>query len=485
MEDIFVFDKNDNGVTLVKCNSNVDIAVIPNFFEGEPVTIIGSMVFNPRIKAVVIPDSVEIIENLAFWYCTQIEEIILPKNLKIIKKSAFSYCKSLTEIIFPQSLEKIGVECFAYCKNLQKIESLSNQTKISNSAFMACNKLEKVDFHTLKFLDFNAVVDIIVKNIYKFDELSKDDKSELLNFIKRRINIKKELMLSADSNIINFLLQNKIKISLELIQEIIQHHIKRNNTAITAILLEYKENNFSKSEITAFKEREELVLIGFELPTFSEFKKKFICSRKGDIIKISGYKGNEITETIPDEIAGGLKIRCFAMNNSNNFFPIEILNVEAKITTLKLNAFAGFKSLKEITLPNTLTTIESNAFYNCVNLKKITLPESLTRLNYGAFLCCQSLEEIVIPSKVEHLDSRTFAGCTSLEKVEILANITSIEASTFFGCKNLQEITIPASVTKIGIGAFQNCTALSKVTFLGEIPEIGENAFANTLVNFE
>lgn len=478
MSDELQFDKNDNGLTLVKCN-NSDLVVIPEIYNGRPITIIGSRAFNNRVKKVVLPDSIEVIESMAFWYCNKLESVTFSQNLKIIKKSAFYSCVNLTEISLPKSVEMIGFECFSYCKNLKKFKAENPLIKISSSIFIGCDNLVEVDFHLIKFLDFSIMVKLIRKTIV--DNLN--EKSEVINYIKSKNILKRELLLSNDSMIINKLIENKIPISLELIEELLPYHIQQNNTSITAILLEYKEKNFSKKEVKAIQERIELLEIGLEPYTLHEFNKIFNCSKKDNIVSILGYRGDDINVTIPDELADNLKIRELSKNNSTNYSPIQVLNIQACIKKISPYAFSYNITFIEVVLPETLVVIQSDAFYNCINLTKINLPCSLKKISYGVFENCMSLEEIFIPNSVEYLGKQVFSGCKKLKKVDLQANITTIESYTFFGCENLQEITIPASVKIIKENAFQNCINLEKIKFLGEVPEICKDAFLDTKIN--
>ena len=98
---------------------------------------IGSQAFGTRgidhpkcesLKSIVIPDSVETIENYAFYYCTGLESVTLPKKLKKIGNGAFYRC-NLQKIVIPESVTTIGDIAFykggvgpIYCRAASKPE---------------------------------------------------------------------------------------------------------------------------------------------------------------------------------------------------------------------------------------------------------------------------------------------------------------------------------------------------------------------------
>ncbi|MBQ9344611.1 MAG: leucine-rich repeat domain-containing protein [Kiritimatiellae bacterium] len=121
--------------------------MIPDAFEGVPVTGIGEMAAHyfrsfpvdlrlpPTLRTigssafsmcefsrVVLPDSVEAIGSHGFASCPFLREIVLNNGLKHIGNSAFWRCKKLESVRIPASVEKIGKGAFAACLSLRSIE---------------------------------------------------------------------------------------------------------------------------------------------------------------------------------------------------------------------------------------------------------------------------------------------------------------------------------------------------------------------------
>ena len=99
----FVYEKDEN--------SNVDV-VIPDSYEGKPVVGIGRHAFGAysKVRTVVIPESIKIIDSQAFNYCDNLESVVFTKlsGLETIKDYAFYNCKTIESITLPASVENIG-----------------------------------------------------------------------------------------------------------------------------------------------------------------------------------------------------------------------------------------------------------------------------------------------------------------------------------------------------------------------------------------
>ena len=66
------------------------------------------------IERIVIPKSVEEIQDSAFEFCKSLKDVAFEagSTLKKIDNFAFLGCTSLRNILFPDGLEAIGTNCF-------------------------------------------------------------------------------------------------------------------------------------------------------------------------------------------------------------------------------------------------------------------------------------------------------------------------------------------------------------------------------------
>lgn len=111
------FEKGDNGYIVTGETAGVENIVIPETYEGLPVTEIGESAFASskhldKITSISIPDSVTIIHDNAFYDRTDLLSVTINKtsNLEVIENNAFSNNSSLQEIFIPKGLTRLGDE---------------------------------------------------------------------------------------------------------------------------------------------------------------------------------------------------------------------------------------------------------------------------------------------------------------------------------------------------------------------------------------
>ncbi len=101
----------------------------------EGVLRIGKHAFenSTEIKEIVLPDSLKIIEDYAF-FSTEITTVELPENLEKIGKQSFKFCRNLKRINLPDNLKIIGEGCF-FDSGLTKAVIPKSTAKIGVNAF--------------------------------------------------------------------------------------------------------------------------------------------------------------------------------------------------------------------------------------------------------------------------------------------------------------------------------------------------------------
>ena len=89
----------------------------------EGLTIVPESFVDNCIKMIefIMPNSIEVIDDRAFWQCGALKELHLSSNLKSIGLEGLYYCKGLKTISFPSTLESLGSESCLYWKNIERI----------------------------------------------------------------------------------------------------------------------------------------------------------------------------------------------------------------------------------------------------------------------------------------------------------------------------------------------------------------------------
>lgn len=85
-----------------------------------------------------IPASINQISFAAFYGCTGLNSIVIPNTITVIDDSTFSGCSSLTSVSIPDSVTSIGYFAFGGCSMLANLEIPDSVTKISDFAFENC-----------------------------------------------------------------------------------------------------------------------------------------------------------------------------------------------------------------------------------------------------------------------------------------------------------------------------------------------------------
>jgi len=155
--------------------------VIPNEYEGKPVTWIMPDAFNgdENLKKIVLPESLELVGSDAFAKCKNLEynelngcaylgsesnpymllwkvvdreitEIVLPEETLIVYPSAFTDLKKLTSVTLNDGLQQLAA--FANCVSLKEVVVPAGVGNIFGG-FSFCTSLEKVTCLGLPAID--------------------------------------------------------------------------------------------------------------------------------------------------------------------------------------------------------------------------------------------------------------------------------------------------------------------------------------------
>ena len=118
--------------------------------EGRVVVAIGDRAFanHTALRAVTLPDSVEVIGTRAFAFCTGLLDIRFSSESRLasIGNRAFMGCERLTVLRFGRlhDLVNLGRSAFAYCTRLRSVVLPEGLCELAPSLFEGCTALEHI-----------------------------------------------------------------------------------------------------------------------------------------------------------------------------------------------------------------------------------------------------------------------------------------------------------------------------------------------------
>lgn len=171
--DLFTYERSQRGkglsVTGFRGNKNQTI-IFQNRSGNIPVIEIADNSFsNSLTEEAIITEGIAIIGKYAFSNCDKLHQVVLPASIEEIEDSAFDNCANLKSISLPASLKTIGDRALqgtglrsleipksvfwlgenllANCKSLNHMTIPENIGKISDGMFEGCTNLKKVELH--------------------------------------------------------------------------------------------------------------------------------------------------------------------------------------------------------------------------------------------------------------------------------------------------------------------------------------------------
>lgn len=156
----FIYAPLEDGVscqTLRYVKTSEEVTV-PETLGGLVVAAIGSNTFanNTTVEKVILPETVEMIDNMAFFKCDHLKEVVLPKSLEMLGRCCFGGCTALASIELPANLKVVDEFVFLQCIELRELSFTESLLEVGPNAFCLCMNLEKVTLPTKASVDETA-----------------------------------------------------------------------------------------------------------------------------------------------------------------------------------------------------------------------------------------------------------------------------------------------------------------------------------------
>lgn len=465
--------------TAAEKNSIKEVFELPYFLKGERIP---SFEGCTALKQVILPGSLETIQENAFKGCTGLEVITIPSTVTTIGEGAFEGCTSLarfdgayassdrryivrdnhvlafapaglTETTIPDGVTHINAGVFANNTTIKTINLSAELTTVEARAFKGCTALPIIRFRT----QIASIGEDAFKGCSSLRSVYSDAVTPPTVGTDAFANCHASLAA----------------------------HVTAGNLAAYEAIPAWSALNVT---------------------TGQPWNEIWYTTTDDEILDFSGYAGIRGT-FVSNTYVDGKGILTFEqdvtlLNNQAFCYctSLKSISLPESIQTIKQQSFRYCSSLVSIALPSGLQTIEESAFGSCSSLASIALPEGIQIIETNTFLDCSSLASIALPEGLHTIKQGAFSDCNSLSSVTLtnvqtiepyafhnctsltsitLERVTSLEKYAFNGCSALTTITLPEGLQTIGVGAFSYCLNLMSVTLPESLQTIGGAAFSD------
>lgn len=248
---LYEFEKCTGGLSLKRFlaadgSSAADIA-IPGAHEGLPVLEVGFEAFAGArfLRSAVIPESIHRLGGGAFRECTALESVRIPGSIRQISAAAFLGCSGLKSAVLCEGVAVIGSNAFRRCTALESVTLPKSIRSIESCAFLESPKLPAeivmmgftgLPDHTKPFKHYveydweNALREDVFTLALKYNGFCGIGDEKLL-----------EEIFSRGSSKCLSIMEDMRYFTAERLDALIESFVQKQNTGITAWLLEYKK----------------------------------------------------------------------------------------------------------------------------------------------------------------------------------------------------------------------------------------------------
>jgi hypothetical protein len=162
-----------------------------------PVKKIGnnSMRNNNNLTSITLPEGLEIIGNSSFAQCEAIPAVVLPSTVNSIEDWAFYGNYKLASINIPNGVKAITEHTFQQCKELTSIQLPASVTSLKVCAFQDCAKLASINLENVREIIAWSLYGTALKNVVVNNVISVGDCAfaKMLNLETAELNNCSEL----------------------------------------------------------------------------------------------------------------------------------------------------------------------------------------------------------------------------------------------------------------------------------------------------
>ena len=408
----------------------------------------------------VIPDTVRAICDHVFYHCS-VTELVVPESVEEIENNAFSNCTSLLSLTIPEKFFDSRIDTW----NLPRDCQVNNLNEEEEDEELEAQETQKAQVSASPVQVATAPAAPVVP-VFPLDmeKISADKKRGIVFSANNRSLLRYPTGLPDKSYTvpdgITSLDQNAFFAAQHLTEVTLPKSLRHigpgafSSTGMSKILLPENISGFSG---TSF---------GLLEVTLSP-DNKFLIQHKDGSITTNGKEKTLLyvpktlqgTYIVPEDVT---TLPHAAFYYCKNLKSIKLHN---GIKSIGPSVFNSCASIRVMQLPAGMTLIPGSLFQHCSSLRYVTIPDTVKVIGDLAFFGCHQLDDVQLPAGLTRIGGQAFQGCASLRKIKLPDSLILIGGQAFESCSSLKEIVIPDSVESIGHGAFSGCTALKSISF--------------------
>lgn len=497
-------------------------------------TIHDNACYYGNIKNIIIPNTVEVIENYAFGYCINMTDLDIPASVTSIGDSAFYHCINLTSLSLHNGLREIGGFAFGYCINLKSVNIPDSVNKLGNRPFQNCDNITTIVLGngitdipygafeyccSLENIEIRGAVTNIdsgafrgCSSLKRFDIPSgvTEIKSNVFQECKNLTNI---VIGSNITSIGNYAFSECVSIpeikipqsvtnigdgafqSCGSLKQIDVDPLNESYSSLDGVLYNIDKTVLVTSPggktgtLTVPATVEKIETIGSKLSDIKvESGNRSYISENGvlyniEMTKLICYPGERGGEyVVPETVTDISNLSSYQMTE------LTFLNADNVTDGISGRSLSNCLALTDINvLSGSKYCSVDGVLYNKDKTELVAFPagregeytilEGVKTVANAAFLG-RKISKINLPLGIKELDYYSFADCDLLEAVIMPDSITYIGGYAFSGCENLKDVKISNGIETLDMNVFYG-TGIEMIEIPGSVTKIEQSAFSH------
>ena len=499
-------------------DSNTQYSTIDGVLFNKDKTILQIYPVGKKEKEYIIPNSVIVIGQYAFYNCKELTSVSIHNSVTCIESYAFDGCSGLTSIAIPNSVTSIGNYAFCSCDGLTSVSIPGSVKNISEKAFLGCSGMTSVEIP-------NGVVSIEDEAFIGCSNLTSVTIPNSVTSIGREV-------FEYCPGLVSITIPNSVTTigvsAFYGIPNIVYYGSATGSPWGALCVNGYKEgyfiyeNSSKETLIACDRDAEGEIIIPNSVTSIKE-KAFYGCSKITNVTipnSVTSIGNNAFTDCKSLSVVDGIRYA--------DTYLVEVVDKTASSYTIKAGtrwiqneAFSGCNQFTSIIIPESVQNIGDRAFSYCSKLSSVVWnAKNCADISYNYSLPFgNNITSFIFGDGVESIPGNLCYGITGVSSISVPSSVTRIGENAFYNVRNViyegiatgspwgakcvngyedgyflyanssketliacspdaeGEIVIPNSVTSIKSNAFYYCTGLTSVTIPNGVTSIGDKAF--------